>query len=546
MDVDTDLLSTVLSKLKKERFESYDSWIRIGFIVFNELGSDGFDIWHSFSKRASNYKSEQDCRYHWKTFAKTTKKLTIRSLFYYLKDDNKKAFNELSNEYYRAINLSEVEAFIDKNAYYMDYLWQKEWKLNDELFVYLKQRVCYYEKAENTWFIRDFDEVNNRYSYKSVKDKHLYNTNIYVDTGIEKRKPLKSVIDMCLKQYLTVSHVDFIPYSSVHPAPQHIFNLYVDNNETFYDSDLTINLEYVKQFLFHMKEIISSNDEDVFKYVMSWIAHKVQRPDKKIETCLLLMSPEQGTGKSIFTEILNALTGDYLISTSIDKLSGQFNALYTRRTVIVLEELKKGLSNDTCDFLKDYITKEFHEENEKNKTMLRVKNVSDIIICSNNEETIKVNEFDRRYLITKLNPQMRGNHEYFDNLKKYKDTSTNEFLHLYNYLLRYDISSFNPRIIPMTEVKQEMINEMEDSVKSFVRYVNEAIESEHMLCWHECTGDRIGRNELYQKYREYCTQAGMNTNYIDTQNRFGRKIKKYYEVRKTRGLEYYQLKICDI
>jgi hypothetical protein len=100
--------------------------------------------------------------------------------------------------------------------------------------------------------------------------------------------------------------------------------------------------------------------------------------------------------------------------------------------------------------------------------MLRVKNVSDIIICSNNEETIKVNEFDRRYLITKLNPQMRGNHEYFDNLKKYKNTSTQEFLHLYNYLLRFDISEVNARDIPMTEVKQDMIYEMEDSVKSFV------------------------------------------------------------------------------
>jgi phage/plasmid-associated DNA primase len=331
----------------------------------------------------------------------------------------------------------------------------------------------------------------------------------------------------------------------VHPAPQHIFIIYADNNEKFYDPDLTVNLEYVKQFLFHIEEIISSNNEDVFNYVMSWIAHKIQRPDKKIETCLLLMSSEQGTGKSIFTEILNALTGDYLISTSIDKMSGQFNALYTRRTVIVLEELKKGLSNDTCDFLKDYITK-VHEENEKNKTMLRVKNVSDIIICSSNEETINVNEFDRRYLITKLNPQMRGNHQYFDELKKYKDTSTTEFAHLYNYLLRYDISSFNPRAIPMTEVKQEMINEMEDSVKSFVRYVNEAIESKRILCWHECTGDRIGRSDLYQNYREYCILAGMNTNYIDTQNRIGRKMKKNYEMRKTKGLEYYQVKICDI
>ncbi len=100
----------------------------------------------------------------------------------------------------------------------------------------------------------------------------------------------------------------------MHPAPKHIFNLYVDNNEKFYDPDLTVDLEYVKQFLFHIKEIISSDVDDVCEYVMSWIAHKVQRPDKKIETCLLLMSPEQGTGKSIFTEILNALTGDYLIS----------------------------------------------------------------------------------------------------------------------------------------------------------------------------------------------------------------------------------------
>jgi hypothetical protein len=126
---------------------------------------------------------------------------------------------------------------------------------------------------------------------------------------------------------------------------------------------------------------------------------------------------------------------------------------------------------------------------------------------------------------------MRGNHEYFDNLKKYKDTSTQEFLHLYNYLLRYDISEFNPRVIPITEVKHDMIYEMEDSVKSFVRYVNESIESERILCWHECTGGRISRSDLYQKYREYCIQAGMNTNYIDTQNRFGRKIKKHYEMR---------------
>jgi hypothetical protein len=68
--------------------------------------------------------------------------------------------------------------------------------------------------------------------------------------------------------------------------------------------------------------------------------------------------------------------------------------------------------------------------NKKSKTMLRVRNVPDIIICSNNEETIKVNEFDRRYLITKLNTQ-REEIISFDDIKKYKDSSTNEFVHLW-------------------------------------------------------------------------------------------------------------------
>jgi hypothetical protein len=66
IDIQSDdrFVSTIVSKLKKERFESYDSWIRIGFILFNELGDCGFDTWHSFSKKASNYKSEADCKYH--------------------------------------------------------------------------------------------------------------------------------------------------------------------------------------------------------------------------------------------------------------------------------------------------------------------------------------------------------------------------------------------------------------------------------------------------------------------------------------------------
>jgi hypothetical protein len=98
----------------------------------------------------------------------------------------------------------------------------------------------------------------------------------------------------------------------------------------------------------------------------------------------------------------------------------------------------------------------------------------------------------------------------------------------------------------MTDMKQEMIYEMEDSVKSFVRYINEELEeNESFKQCMDIEKNRIGRSDLYQKYRDHCIQSGINTNYIDTQNQFGRKIKKYYEDKKSGTLKYYQIKICD-
>ena len=275
IDIQSDdrFVLTILSKLMKDRFESYDSWIRIGFIVFNELGDRGFDIWHSFSKKASNYKSEEDCRFHWNSFQKKEKRLTIRTLFYYLKEDNKTAFNELSKEYYQQLDLKNIQIPKNDTAHYMDYLDREEWKLNMDLLIYLKQRVFYYEKAGNVWYSKHYDPIQKRYSFAQTKDSELYNTNIYVDTGIEKKKRLKDLIDLCLKQFLTVRFVDFVPYSSVYPIqnPEAFFNLYMDNNARFYQPDLEINMTLVQPYLDHLYKIISKENDDVYKYILHTI-----------------------------------------------------------------------------------------------------------------------------------------------------------------------------------------------------------------------------------------------------------------------------------
>lgn len=84
-------LELYLDCLNINRFEKYDEWIKIGFIIYNERGT--CHLYDKYSKKANNY--DNTCYDKWKTFSQeTNKKATIKTLIDMAKEDNYHAYRK--------------------------------------------------------------------------------------------------------------------------------------------------------------------------------------------------------------------------------------------------------------------------------------------------------------------------------------------------------------------------------------------------------------------------------------------------------------------
>ena len=94
---DTDLWF-ILDNLNESRFLNYDEWRNVGFsLLSQELG---FELFDRFSQKSDKYNSDSVIQ-NWNTWKNTNihgEKLTIASLYFYLKEDSPELFKQLKNE----------------------------------------------------------------------------------------------------------------------------------------------------------------------------------------------------------------------------------------------------------------------------------------------------------------------------------------------------------------------------------------------------------------------------------------------------------------
>ena len=56
-------------------------------------------------------------------------------------------------------------------------------------------------------------------------------------------------------------------------------------------------------------DILCSGDEELYGYLMKYIAHALQKPEEKPKVMLIFKSIEEGTGKGTFGELLQLIFG---------------------------------------------------------------------------------------------------------------------------------------------------------------------------------------------------------------------------------------------
>ena len=352
----------------------------------------------------------------------------------------------------------------------------------------LKKCFVYCESVPPVFMIKTYDSINEnmKVSYtnetvaKSMMKKVIINTRLM--NGRMKNYSLWDLFNDNQLEF-TVKGLKF--YSE----DKQVFSYFRGYDYKKLDK---VKDEVIRPFLNHVHDVIANNNEEVYKYIILWIASILQQPSFKTETALVILG-RQGTGKNtFFTNVICKLMSRYANEnvTSIEPVVGKFNAVLENKKLIILNELQSIDSNKylNSDALKSVITDKKININQKNEPERLTDNVANFIMVSNNSNPIKIENGDRRYVVTKTSNKHKDDFDYFESLS---NSFTPEFYeNLFTFFMTIDLKNANLRKLPMTESKEDIKEASMSSYELFVRECYEEIQN-------------ITGPDLFNKYNDF-------------------------------------------
>lgn len=259
------------------------------------------------------------------------------------------------------------------------------------------------------------------------------------------------------------------------------------------------------------------NAQELFVWVMRWLAYPLQHPGAKMKSAIVVHGP-QGTGKSRFFEAYAKIYGEYSLVMNQGAIEDKFNADWTsKKLFIVADEVvasaeKFHLKNQ----LKGLITGETIRVNPKNVSAHVEKNQMNLVFLSNEKQPVVLENDDRRHCVIWTPPKKSA--DFYAEIDAEIESGGIEAL--YHKLLALDLGDFKPWTLPpMTVSKKQLIDINIDTVEMFI---NEW--SIGNLGLPVCP---VSRTDLYKAYESWCRENG---------EKFPRPSKMFYaHIDKLRG-----------
>lgn len=229
-----------------------------------------------------------------------------------------------------------------------------------------------------------------------------------------------------------------------------------EEEDLFNDEEKALRKEVKEKLLTnYFLEILANNDEDKYKFIMSWVAKLVQEPMWKPATALAF-NGSQGTGKSFLSEmILSTLFGaDQIVQySSIDQLKSNFNALQANARLVNLEECVNPDNPKEAGFMKQYLSGTRKIIEEKFKDAIATPKYSGTIFTSNHDHFIYAEKNERRYFVAKVSDIRKQDVVFFRGLLSLLDDegTNNGWKHLYSILSDPRLITVDPDIALETE-----------------------------------------------------------------------------------------------
>lgn len=500
--IDNEEVELLIQHISDDRWTDYMKWIQTVWCLI-ACGIDSTKIHQLSYEICPDKYNETSCNAHIKSYD-PKKNWSINTLRKWAEDDTgfvvetvfEKPAPVLDENKQNHITCIDIQKKYNKKIF-IDMIGV------DEFCYEVSQAFSYIQVGEQDIFAI---YVNRKEQHKIVN--RLNKITIAFVFSNQKEKPKF----ITLQQFMVDNPAKFPIYTSIVCKPcdyelePHEYNIWGGFKAQKVD---VIDMNIVDLYLKHIYEVWCSCDEIQYKYILSWWAQIIQTPYKKTQTAIVLLG-EQGGGKSLPIDIMiKFIFGNEIsLSTSgINRITGNFNNSLKGKILTKVDEISNiNSANENFhavfDRLKDIITGESFECEQKGKDPFQIDNNNNFIFTSNNFNCLKIEETDRRLNVMIVDDKYIGNHDYFDNFCNvcFNQNAGN---HIFSYFMEYT-NIVNLKKIPMTEVKKQMIQNSKPNPLLF-------LEDFEIKSDIEVNSKKISNEKIYDEYGNWCSKEGEKT-----------------------------------
>jgi hypothetical protein len=265
------------------------------------------------------------------------------------------------------------------------------------------------------------------------------------------------------------------------------------------------------KFLDHLKDNVCRGDDNLYQWVVGWLADIFQHPNRKMGTALAIRG-KQGTGKTKVGQVIGSLLGrHYVLVPEPRYVTGRFNSHLVSCLLLHADEGFWAGDRTAEGKLKDLITGLDHFIEYKGKEPIRVQNFIRLLVTGNPDWVVPVSLEERRFAVLDIGEHRMRDTEYFAAIDAEMDSGGREAL--LDHLLRVDLSKVDLRLIPKTAA---LLDQKVASLNSEQAWWLDTL-TRGELPWG-CDGRwQCPTEKLFDRYISHASKTGIRRRAIETQ-----------------------------
>lgn len=441
-DEDFEKIKMALLKLDKKRSTNYKSWLDVGMALFNNgdnMDNKTMRLWEEFSKQCPEQYDDMVCFNKWMTFKPREGGLTIASIFYWLKEDNPEEHKILMGV------ADKKDPLRFKKKFYKNLTFSAEddkWKgrpNEDGVTELMNQEVMRTKKNEYIQIVDE--ETHYLMNKKDIIDEYAMYSFPNPD-----RMGVLNPFNIFLNN-INRRNIIGLKFDPTMTEDENYFNIYKGFQYKVTDDN---DYSKIEDYLFHIKDVWANGNDETYNYILNWFAHIYQKPEKKTLVAIVIPSKTQGNGKNLALKPHSEIMKDLYYSTAqVEEIVGNFNPSAEARLLINLNECTWAGRKSQSGILKALVTEDKMTINNKNVKPYMIENFSNVIVTSNDENPIEVEQKNRRYFVLDIKEE------------KLSDERTKAILNtdnqvLFNYFMNRNISDFDSTKFTKTGREKDM------------------------------------------------------------------------------------------